>query len=358
VTVSPGEPVVAAYDAVVCDLDGVVYRGPVEVAYAVPSLAAVRRQCPVVFATNNASRTPGQVADQVRALGLEVAADDVRTSAQAGADLLASRFPRGSSVLAVGGPGVGEALRAVGLVPVTEGSVVAVLQGWGAEVSVTDLANASIAIAAGATWVATNLDRTLPTDRGIVPGNGTLVAAVATATGRTPEVVGKPFAPLYRSVADFLGLATGRLLAVGDRLDTDIEGAAAAGMASMWVLTGVDGFVELARSRVTPTYAAADLRGLLRPAPVVRRDGVVWHEGDIHVHVDLASGSVNIVAPQGSPSGTGDDDGSAATRLVAVCARLVTDLRDEASVTADRLASIARQLDGVGRNSTGVVARQ
>ena len=96
--------------------------------------------------------------------------------------------------------------------------------------------------------MATNTDRTLPTAHGLVPGNGTLVAAVAEATGATPEVVGKPHPPLYRVAAERLGAAANGLLAVGDRLDTDIVGASAVGADSLWVLTGVDGFTHLARS--------------------------------------------------------------------------------------------------------------
>ncbi len=258
------EGVRAAYQGLVCDLDGVVYRGRGAIPHAVEAL---RGAGPVVFATNNSSRIAAEVAAHLAGLGLPDA--QVVTSATAGAGLLAADLEPGAEVLTVGGPGVPHALEAAGLSPVPRRSdrTLAVLQGWAMTVTLADLAEASLAIEAGARWIATNTDRTLPTAEGLVPGNGTLVAAVAAATGATPEVAGKPEAPLYRAAAGQLGADAAELLAVGDRLDTDILGAAAAGQDSLWVLTGVDGFATLAGSTARPTYAAADLRALGRPYP-------------------------------------------------------------------------------------------
>lgn len=268
---------VSRYAAVVCDLDGVVYRGPEAVDHAVGALGQLT--VPVVYATNNASRPPGEVAAHLSDLGLSVKAHEVVTSSQAGAAELAARLPDGAVVLAVGGPGVREALTSTGLqvvLPadvndVDETPVRGVLQGYGATVSASDLAEAAYAVSAGAVWVATNTDRTLPTHRGTAPGNGTLVAAVATATGVDPIVVGKPYAPLYRLCAERLGKDVAGLLAVGDRLDTDIAGAVAAGMDSALVLTGVDSVstLALADPGMRPTYLLEDLRDLsqeYRPA--------------------------------------------------------------------------------------------
>lgn len=261
---------VQRYSALVCDLDGVVYRGPEAVDHAVSALASL--PLPVMYATNNASRPPQEVAAHLSDLGLHVRGADVATSSQAGAAELARRLPAGSTVLAVGGEGVREALRHHGLVVVTgaeaqEGpdlAIAGVLQGYGAGVTALDLAQAAYAVAAGAVWVATNLDATLPTHRGTAPGNGTLVAAVQRATGRDPIVVGKPHAPLYTLCADRLGQPPSRVLAVGDRLDTDIAGAVEAGMDSTLVLTGVDSVSTLATAPVglRPTYVVADLRAL------------------------------------------------------------------------------------------------
>jgi len=281
------------YQGLVCDLDGVVYRGHVAVPHAVESLLARGDTVGLVLATNNASRPTAEVARQLSALGLDVTSDQVVTSAQAGAAHLASVLKPGDRVLAVGGPGVGEALTAVGLRPErTSAGVRAVLQGYGRDVRARDLAEAAYAIAAGATWIATNLDATLPTDRGMAPGNGTLVDAVEVATGRHPLVVGKPEAPLYSLSASRLGADPCDVLAVGDRLDTDILGAVNAGMDSLWVLTGVDDLPSFVTSSVTatPTYVGFDLRALLGPAPQVQMARGWWVCGDARVSINLTGG--------------------------------------------------------------------
>lgn len=260
---------VSGYAAVVCDLDGVVYRGPAAVPGAVEALSAVT--VPVLYATNNASRAPEEVAEHLRRLGLSCEAGAVATSSQAGAWLLFERVDAGSAVLSVGGEGVALALREAGLRPVAPdgavaaGPLAAVLQGYGPQVRATDLAEAAYAIQAGALWVATNTDATLPTDRGVAPGNGSLVGAVANAVGRGPDVVaGKPAPPLYLLCAERLRVQPATMLAVGDRLDTDIEGAVAAGIDSLLVLTGVDDLSAClqAPARRRPTWVAPDLAAL------------------------------------------------------------------------------------------------
>jgi glycerol-1-phosphatase len=267
--VIPADALVTRYAAVVCDLDGVVYRGPTALPHAVEVLAAL--DVPVLYATNNASRAPDEVARHLRDLGLDCAPDAVATSSQAGAWLLADRLTPGSPVLAVGGAGVAIALREAGLRPVlpaeaADDRVDAVLQGYGPGVTAGDLAEAAYAVEGGATWVATNTDGTLPTDRGVASGNGSLVAAVERAVGHPPDqVAGKPAPPLYLLCAQRLDLPADRLLAVGDRLDTDIEGAVAAGLDSLLVLTGVDDLracLEAPPHR-RPTWVAPDLRALL-----------------------------------------------------------------------------------------------
>ncbi len=270
------------YSGLVCDLDGVVYRGGQAIEGAPEALACARRHdVGVVFATNNASRPPERVAEALTGFGVPADAAQVLTSSTVGARLLASRLPTGASVLAIGGEGVPAALQAVGLTPVAPRDaaghprrVEAVLQGYGAAVSASDLAEASYAVQRGAQWVATNDDRTLPTDRGMAPGNGTLVAAVRQTVDRDPEVVGKPGPLMYEQAAADLGAGTGRILAVGDRLETDIAGAHAAGMDALHVLTGVHGPGDLvaAPRSLRPRFVAADLRALFdhyeRPAPL------------------------------------------------------------------------------------------
>lgn len=261
---------IEGFDGIVCDLDGVVYRGSRAVPHAVQSLlSALSAGTRVVYATNNASRAPAEVAAHLAELGLPGPASRVVTSAQAGAHLIAQRFRPGARVLAVGGPGVPLALTQAGLSPVpvqarADGPVVAVLQGYGAAVSWADLAEVAYAVQAGALWVATNVDSTLPTERGVAPGNGALVGAVRSAVGVDPVVVGKPYTPLFDLSVVALGSTIERTLAIGDRLDTDILGAATAGMASLFVLGGVHGWVDLAGAdpAARPTYVATDLRSL------------------------------------------------------------------------------------------------
>ena len=288
------------YAAVVCDLDGVVYRGPTAVPHAVEVLGALEN--PVLYATNNASRSPDEVATHLRDLGLECTPDAVATSSQAGAWLLTQRLAPGSPVLAVGGAGVATALREAGLRPVlpvdsARDRVDAVLQGYGATVTAGDLAEAAYAVEGGATWVATNTDGTLPTDRGVAPGNGSLVAAVERAVGHPPHLVaGKPKPPLYLLCAQRLDLPADRLLAVGDRLDTDIEGAVAAGMDSLLVLTGVDDLracLEAPPHR-RPTWVATDLRALLADPDDGRHALVASADAVRAVYAARDAGATNI----------------------------------------------------------------
>lgn len=275
-------PLVDHYVGIVCDLDGVVYRGAQAVDGAVPALQDCReRGLGVVFATNNASRVADTVADQLRSYGLGVEADAVLTSSQAAAVYLRRELAPGAAVLAVGGPGVAAALQEMGLtavLPAERQDAEAVLQGYGPDVTATDLAEAARQVAAGRRWVATNPDLTLPHEWGFGPGCGAFLEVVTIATGRRPDVViGKPFAPLYLESARRLGIPAERTLAIGDRLDTDIDGAANAGMDSVWVLTGVDGPAALFANpeRAVPTYLMTTLAGLSRPyaAPVLDGSG-------------------------------------------------------------------------------------
>lgn len=267
---------ISAYDALLADLDGVVYKGPEAVDGAVESLLRLE-DCNVRlgYVTNNASRTPGQVAEHLRGMGAPAEAEQVVTSAQAGARLLAEKLDAGSKVLIAGGPALAAEVERVGLVPVHSATDApdAVVQGFDPGIGWAALAEASFAVAAGALWVATNTDMTLPHERGIAPGNGSLVAAVAAATGKKPLVAGKPEAPLFQAAAE--RLAAARPLIVGDRLDTDILGGTNAAMDTVVVLTGVDSLETIlaARTAERPRYLLADLRGLYEPYPQTEVDG-------------------------------------------------------------------------------------
>lgn len=266
------KPLAALYDTALLDLDGVVYRSTDAVPNAVSSLmAAAKAGMRLAYVTNNASRTPEAVAEHLRELGLPVEAADVVTAAQAVARLVAEQVPTGAPVLVVGGDGLRQALLGHGLTLVgsADDDPAAVVQGYVPDTSWQDLAEAAYAIERGVPWFAANTDRTMPTARGIAPGNGALVGAVAVATGTWPTVAGKPEPALHRET--MLRTHARRPLIVGDRLDTDIEGANRAGVDSLLVLTGVTRLEQLrdAPKEQQPTYVAQDLRGLLEPAQLI-----------------------------------------------------------------------------------------
>ncbi|HVQ17770.1 MAG TPA: HAD-IIA family hydrolase [Actinomycetes bacterium] len=261
------------FDGLLLDLDGVVYVGSVPVSGAVESLrSAADVGLHLGFVTNNAARSAASVAEQLRSFGLPCQTSQVVTSAQLAADWLAARFPQGAAVLAVGGPGLISAVQDVGLDPVSRAAQqpVAVVQGFGPDVGWRQLAQASIALAEDIPWVATNVDLTVPTPAGRALGNGALVAALTAATGRSPDAVtGKPAGEVFTAAASRWKLR--RPLVVGDRLDTDIEGAHAAGLPSLLVLTGVTAAADLltAPPPHRPDFIGEDLGVLLRAYPPV-----------------------------------------------------------------------------------------
>lgn len=266
-------------DALLLDLDGVVYTGPMAVPGAVAALERARGQgISLRYITNNASRTPEQVADRLIGIGVPARPEEVLTSAQAAARLLADRADvgPGAVVAVVGGPGLVQALAQQGMrvVPVRE--VVqrpdAIVQGFHTELGWADLAAATRWVRTGVPWVASNLDQTIPLDTGIAPGNGLLVHAVAVAAGRRPDAVaGKPEPVMFRLAAQTCGSRSP--VVVGDRLDTDIAGGNAAGQTTVLVLTGVHGLLDA---------LAADPAH--RPHLLVADLGELWADlpGDLH----------------------------------------------------------------------------
>ncbi|MDT2007694.1 HAD-IIA family hydrolase [Rhodococcus opacus] len=254
------------YDALLLDLDGTLYQGPLEIPGAREALAAGDQA--LYYVTNNASRRPGEVAEHLTELGFAADESTVVTSSQTAARLLAENVAPGSPVLIVGTEALADEVRNVGLRPVRsfEDAPASVVQGHSPTTDWAILAEATLAIRAGAVWVAANLDSTLPTERGLVLGNGSMVAALRTATSREPLVAGKPAAPLMEDAMRRSGCV--RPLVVGDRLDTDIEGADNVGLDSLLVLTGVSTAADVLRAAPAqrPTYLATELDALNRPA--------------------------------------------------------------------------------------------
>jgi glycerol-1-phosphatase len=300
--VAVAKALISEYDLLLLDLDGVVYRGGQAVIHAVESIRSVQELgIPVAYVTNNSSRTPAAIANQLRGYGLELSEREVVSSADTAVRMLSQRMPSGK-VYVVGGEGLRSAVVAGGfeLVDSADAKPDAVLQGYSADVGWRELAEASFAIQGGAIWIATNQDWTLPLERGLAPGNGTLVSAVHTAVGMLPDFAGKPATPIFEEAVARFGAK--RPLFVGDRLDTDSRGARAAGIDSAVVLTGVATRKELvgARPEDRPNFILDDLRGLLSEYPSfkAKRDSVRG-EG---VEAELFGNRVLI--SKGDPSST------------------------------------------------------
>ena len=266
------------FETLLLDLDGVIYEGGRTIVDAIESITALKAKgVQVGYVTNNASRTSEAIAKQLRDFGLELNAEDVITSAQAGALLLKNLVPQGSKVLVVGGEGLRSNVLLAGfkIVDSSKDSPVAVIQGFDPSVGWQHLAEASYAIQQGARWVATNQDWTIPREEGLAPGNGTLVSAVHTAVGQLPIVAGKPEKAIFETALAQFG--TSSAVYIGDRLDTDVLGANRAKIGSALVMTGVTTRKELlaAKPDSRPGYILETLKDLLGSyqAPVKTKRG-------------------------------------------------------------------------------------
>lgn len=270
-------PLNELHDAMLLDLDGVVYVGRHSVRAAPEAISEARAAgARVAFVTNNAGRTPGRIADHLNELGVEAVPQDVVTSAEAAARLIAERYPEGSEVLVIGDTGLRQAVHRSGMRPVTvdSESVVAVAQGYSRSMARDLLDQGVLAVARGAFYVASNTDATTPSEWGIAPANGAFVQVIRHATGVEPVVAGKPMRPLHQE--GMLRTGAHDPLIVGDRLDTDIEGAVTHGAAGMLVLSGVatpaDALAAPAHQR--PRYLARDVSGMNEIHPAVEREGM------------------------------------------------------------------------------------
>ncbi|WP_461666124.1 HAD-IIA family hydrolase [Gordonia sputi] len=258
------------YEALLLDLDGTVFAGKEPTHGARGTLDAL--DLPQIFVTNNASRRPNEVAAHLASMGFSATEDQVVTSAQTAARLLSEHVQPGSRALVLGTDGLAQEVRevGVGVARSADDRPAAVIQGFSPDTNWSTLSEAALAIRAGALWIATNTDATLPSERGLLVGNGSLVAAVANATGAEPLVAGKPAAPLMADAMKRSGVTNS--LVVGDRLDTDIQGAHSVGLDSALVLTGVSTPKDLllAPPEQRPSHVIEDLTGLLDDESSVR----------------------------------------------------------------------------------------
>jgi HAD superfamily hydrolase (TIGR01450 family) len=351
-----GQAPVIAYDVALLDLDGVVYVGPEAVPGVPQALAAARRAgMRLGFVTNNAARTPEEVAAHLTALGVPAEPDDVITSSQAAASVVVAQLGPGAPVLPVGGPGVAAALTAAGLrvVDRAEDGPVAVVQGYGREVGWAQLAEAVVAVRNGARHVATNTDATIPSPRGPLPGNGAMVGVVSAVTGSTPLVTGKPDPAMHAECVR--RTSARRPLVVGDRLDTDIEGARQAGAVSLLVFTGVTDPATLlaAPPRHRPDLLSADVGGLLESHPAVSSGRGAWRCGSWTVRPAEAAGTWLLTAE--APD---DGDGLDGLRALAVAHWDQNPERGAPAgvVAADALAAAAVERWGLAPSALGSAA--
>jgi len=334
-------PLIDQHDVALLDLDGVVYIGS-DAVPGVPGFIAMAAEAGMRFGyvTNNAARTPQQVAEHLRHLGIAARDEEVITSSQAASRVLAGHLPAGSPVLITGTSALALEVQTAGLRAVWSASdePAGVVQGYSPDLSWSMLAEACVAIRAGALWVATNTDSTLPSPRGPLPGNGSFVQVVAQTTGATPVVTGKPEPAMHAECV----LRTGaqRPLVVGDRLDTDIAGAQRADVASLLVLSGLARPIDLLKApdRQRPTYLAADLGGILEPAPGVDRSGGGARCGDWQVR--SLGGSLELKAVRGASVGSVEPTGFSAQDCDALRALAVLgwEAKTSRTVAGDRAA--------------------
>jgi 4-nitrophenyl phosphatase len=243
----------------IVDMDGVLYRG----GQAIPGTAGFltflrQRGIGFVLATNNSTRTPQQYVDKLATMGVTALVDEILTSAQAAASYLSSLAPAGERVFVVGQEGLQTALREAGF-SLVEDDVEYVVVGMDFRICYDRLAQACLLIRAGAKFIGTNPDRTFPSERGIVPGAGSLLAFLETATGISPTVIGKPGTAMMEQALIRMGAQAATTAVLGDRLDTDILGGKRAGLFTVLVLSGITDPASLERSEIQPDLVFRDV---------------------------------------------------------------------------------------------------
>jgi glycerol 3-phosphatase-2 len=347
--IGSAQPLTQRYDVALLDLDGVVYVGEQPVPAAPEALAAARAQgMRLAFVTNNASRTPTQVAELLHRVGVPAEPAEVITSSHAAAHYLADRLPAGAPVLVLGTTGLTDAVIERGLKPVfsADDDPAAVVQGYSPNLDWHALAEGAVAIHRGVPWLATNLDATVPSARGPLPGNGSMVAALQHATGVTPTSTGKPDPTMHAESVQRSGARNP--LVVGDRLDTDIEGARRVGCDSLLVLTGVTSATTLLRADELhrPDYLGRDVSALLTGHPDVMAVASGLRCGS----ATLALGADELIL---SASGRDEGDGLNALRALAVaCWKLADDGRPLPRIRAVDAASEQVLVDHGLRSAT------
>ncbi len=258
--------------SLIIDMDGVLWHGDRPQAGLTEFFHTLRRlKLPFVLATNNAGMTANQYVEKLAAMGVEVALQEILTSGMATALYLSKRYiPAQTRVYVIGGPGARQPLQDLGFTltgPYQTGpeeGAHLVVCGLDKELSWDKLATATLNIRAGAAFVGTNGDTSLPTERGVTHGNGAILAALHAATGVQAVIVGKPEPIIYQQAMELLNADPAATIAIGDRLDTDILGAVRAGIRSLLVLSGVSAEADLAGLDYAPDWILPDIRDVTR----------------------------------------------------------------------------------------------
>jgi 4-nitrophenyl phosphatase len=252
------------FRAVLLDMDGVLYRGQQPLP-GVNALLALFERRGIAYAcvTNNSTLTPAQYEAKLAAMGIRIPAAHVITSSVATRRYLEGQLPRGTPAYYIGMEGLREALFGDGYFVLDEQQPQVVVVGLDFEATYAKFRTAGLAIRAGARFIGTNPDVTLPTEAGLVPGAGSFLALLRAATDTEPFVIGKPAPTMFRTAIAMLGAAPQHTLVVGDRLDTDIAGAQAAGLAAALVLSGVTTPAMLEHSLLQPDAVYAGLPELV-----------------------------------------------------------------------------------------------
>jgi 4-nitrophenyl phosphatase len=251
--------------AFVLDIDGVLYTGDRSLPGAVEFVSLLQeRRLPFLVLTNNSTRTPAVVAERLQRMGMDVGAEQILTSSLAAALYLKKIRREGARVYVVGEEGLQRPVSEAGFELADDGPADFVVVGMDRGVTYAKLKRAALLIRAGARFIATNPDTTFPSPEGLVPGAGALLAALQVSTGIKPIVIGKPEPTCFELALEKLGVSASRAAAVGDRLDTDIEGGRRAGMRTILVLSGVSTASDLAGSAVQPTWVFQDLPALIK----------------------------------------------------------------------------------------------
>lgn len=255
-------------EAFIFDMDGVLYRGKQALPGVVEVFNALdARGIPYLLATNNSMATPATYVERMAGYGVTVDAERIQTSATATRDVLKHELAEGATLLVIGMPALTEQLLDGTAFAVTDDpteTVDAVVAGLDQTFTYEKLAAAATAIRNGARFYATNADATLPVEDGVLPGAGSVIAAIATASGKAPIVVGKPETLMMTAGVERLSAQAHCTVMVGDRLDTDILAAERAGLTTALVLTGVTRREDLASSEAVPDYVFSDLPAFTR----------------------------------------------------------------------------------------------